>query len=65
MGIGAEWGNVLEMLLSWGTLHLSGRWLAVNTANTFVVILCSRHCSKQLSYIGVFVIQNQELHTSE
>lgn len=55
-GIRAGSGNVVEMLLSWIILSLSGRWSGVTIANTFVDLLCSRHCSKYFSYIGVFVI---------
>lgn len=54
--------NVAEMLLCWAVKP--GKWLEVITANTSVDLLCSRHCAKCLSYVGIFVIQNQELNKS-
>lgn len=33
-----------------------GRRLGVITAKAFVDLLCSRYCSKCLSYVGVFVV---------
>lgn len=42
----------------------SGSWFEAITANTFVDLLCSRHCAECLSYIGVFVIQSQGLNVA-
>lgn len=62
MGIGECWQG--WVLLSWGMFSWSDRWLGVTTASTLVDLLYSGYHFKCLSYIGAFVIRNQELNKS-
>lgn len=62
-----HWNGVRECCrdaVELGHVKLVWRRLAVTTANALVDLLYSGHCSKHLSYIGVFVIQNLELNKS-